>query len=45
MSPEAGEVIDNRLAAKFMSNVELPTLPLLPLLWDRHVGGLVWDRI
>lgn len=28
----------NRLAAKFISNVELPTLPLLALLWDHYVG-------
>lgn len=27
-----------RLVAKSMSNVELPTLPLLALLWDHSVG-------
>lgn len=32
------EMADNRLAAKSMSNVELPTLPLLALLWDHCVG-------
>lgn len=31
----------DRPAAKFISNVELPTLPLLALLWDCYVGVFV----
>lgn len=38
---ELVESADNRLAAKSMSNVELPTLPLLALLCDHYVGVLV----